>query len=180
MRPFPAKRVRPWGARMTVVAFASALALGGCGGASSSTSSPTATSTSSSAAPSSMSKAQAAATYLSIATGVQGPTNQLKAAINTWNDSTTGDEIAAQAKPYTDALTAATYKLASLANSYPPAATDLKALIQAYAPQIADLEGAGAVTAGTASTWAQQLVTDVNKTHAAVETVRADLGLPPT
>ena len=82
--------------------------------------------------------------------------------------------------PCVQALTTLRVRLLSLASVYPPVATDVKALVNAYAPLIGDMLSLSAQTAFSASSWVQQVAADASKSKAASAIVRSDLGLPPS
>ena len=162
------------------IAAGAAIALVGCGGTTKTvTQTAPATQTTQTAPTTAMTRAQAGQAYVSAVAAVNAAGNAFNAKTQSYTDSTTGDQVTADAQPFIHALTALNAKLLSIANAYPPAAADLKALVTAYNPVIGDLQSASATNAFNASSWAQQLVADLSKTKAAVAIVRSDLGLPP-
>ncbi len=126
-----------------------------------------------------MTQAQAGQAYQAAVDPVNAAGNALGAKMQSYTDSTTADQVTTDAQPFIQAMTALNGELASLANAYPPAAADLKALVTAYNPVSGDLQSASATTVFNASSWVQQLATDLSKTKAAVAIVRSDLGLSP-
>ena len=167
-------------------AIALSLAIVGCGG-SSNTATHTArarvvlqtTTVASRTTPAvTMTKRRAGQAYLAAV----APTNAAGAALagkmQAYTDSTPGSQISAQARPFERRLTELNGKLLGIATAYPPAATDLKALVTAYHPVIRDLRSATAQNSVNASSWLQRLASDLSKTQAAAAMVRSDLGLP--
>jgi hypothetical protein len=165
-------------ASIVAIATASA-AIVACGGTTKTVIQTTPVQQSTQTATAAMTQAQAGQAYERAVAPANAAGNALSAKIETYTDSTTGAQVTADAQPFTQAMTALNGKLLSLANAYPPAAADLKALVNAYNPIIGDLQSARAATVFSASSWVQQLTTDLSKTTAAVAVVRSDLGLPP-
>lgn len=126
-----------------------------------------------------MTQAQAGQAYQAAVGPANAAGNPLDAKMQSYTDSTAADQITTDAQPFVQAMTALNAKVASLANAYPPVASDLKALVTAYNPVIGDLQSATATIVFNASSWVQQLLADLSKTKAAVAIVRSDLGLPP-
>jgi hypothetical protein len=69
--------------------------------------------------------------------------------------------------------------LLKLAQVYPHAATDLRALVGDDARSEGDLRSLVAQTAATLPAWTQQFATDNARAATAAEAVRTDLGLSP-
>jgi hypothetical protein len=126
-----------------------------------------------------MTKEQAAREYLAAINPSNEAVRTLQGKAKGWTESTPASQAAADAKPVVDALTAARTKLLALAAAYPPAATDLKAEVNAYAPLQGDLESLATVNTLNSSSWSQQFNKDRSASSAAAAIVRSDLGLPP-
>jgi hypothetical protein len=145
---------------------------------SASATTPTAQGTTATSATPTTTKGQAGKEYLAAI----GPVNAVGAKFiqgaNNWTDSTTDTQAEKAAQPLMQSLTNLRGQLLSLANSYPPASTDIKALVTAYAPVIGDLASLGSQTGFSAGDWGQQFASDLSKSHAASAIVRSDLGLP--
>jgi len=163
-----------------VLAIVAVFVLAGCGGSTKTITqiAPAQTSSQTSSA-ATMTKQQAGQAYLAAVAPANAAGDALTAKMQAYSDSTTGDQVSADAQPFEQQLTTLNAKLLALANSYPPAASDLKALVSAYNPVVGDLQSASAQNAFSAASWVQQLASDLSKTKAAVAIVRADLGLPP-
>ncbi len=127
-----------------------------------------------------LTKAQAAQRYLAIATPVNNAAATLQTQANGWTNSTTNVEMAADAHPVIQAITEAIPSLLKLAQDYPPAANDLKALVLAVSAVSGDLNGLADLNELNLSTWESQFKHDESIESAATATVRSDLGLPPT
>ena len=76
-------------------------------------------------------------------------------------------------------MTALRPKLLEIAQKYPAAANDLKALVTAFSALQGDLENLTTVNTFNASSWVQGFTKDAAALNAAVAIVRSDLGLPP-
>jgi hypothetical protein len=76
-------------------------------------------------------------------------------------------------------MTALRTKLLTLAGAYPAAATDIKALVTAYAPLQGDLRGLTGVNQLNASSWVQRYAKDATASESAAAILRSDPGLPP-
>jgi hypothetical protein len=170
--------------------IASIAGLAACGSSSTTTVTRTATSNRSGSAAtttasspsttaSTMTKAQAAQAYLSAVGPANAALKQFEKKAGGWNDSTTASEVQAAADPVVKAARQYQQGVIALARSYPPAAADLKALVTADAPFVADLSTASTLNALNASSWVQQLARDANNATTAANIVRSDLGLPP-
>ena len=165
-----------------------AIVLTGCGGSSSSTTTKTTTATTSpatnatsepaSTAPA-MTQQGAGQAYLAAVEPANAALHAFQKKASSWTDSTTGEQAAADAKPLIDALTALRPKLLEIAQKYPPAANDLKALVTAFSALQGDLENLTTVNTFNASSWVQGFTKDAAALNAAVAIVRSDLGLPP-
>lgn len=117
-----------------------------------------------------MTKAQAAKVFLADVAPTQVAAHKLNRELTA---STTDAQLQRFGKPYIQAMQAANAKLLDLAQEYPAAATDLKALVNADTGEISDLQAPSSINA-------HQLVSDINATHSASEIVRSDLGLAPS
>jgi len=176
-----------------LTAAASALALVGCG--SSTTTTVTATNGPSSSGPAfstsatphtggtgatSESKQTAAAQYLAAVNPVNAACNAFGAKANQWNNQTTNTQAETDAQPCIRAMGALRSKLIALESAYPPASTDIKALLAAYSPLQGVLLSLSGLDLSSAATWLQQFARDGTATKTASSQVRADLGLPQT
>jgi len=158
-------------------------AAAGCGSSSTATSRATAahasntstTASTASTAPSTFTRAQAALAYLR---AVQPAKAAGDAFDNQINNNTTASEAAPLAKPVITAFGQTNIHLLTVAQHYPEAAVDIKALIDADSGVIADLAGLSSVTLLDQSSWVQSFLQDGEKTKAASSIVRSDLGLP--
>lgn len=176
-------RIRSVADRRVVIAFmiaaslsvASACSSSSTPGTSKITQAPPATTTSLSTT----TKSQAASAYLAAVAPANSAANAFNAEVKTWTNSTTNAQAEADAQPVIAAFQAVQPKLLAIAASYPPAAVDLKAEVNAYAPLLGDLTSLGSVNLLNASSWVQQTDSDIAKASAAANIVRSDLGLPP-
>jgi hypothetical protein len=125
-----------------------------------------------------MTRQQAARAYLAAVAPANAAGAALAGRMRAYTDSTPGSQISAEGRPVQRRLTELNGKLLRLATAYPPAATDLKALVSAYNPVIRDLRSATAQNSVNASSWLRRLATDLTKSQTAAATVRSDLGLP--
>jgi hypothetical protein len=165
------KSPNQFGAAAIVVAT---LAIAGCGGGSSRSTSASGTATAGT-----MTKEQAAHTYLAAVATPNAVLRTFLAKANGWTDATPSTQTAADAKPLIDAITTLRRKLQALAAAYPPAATDLKAVVAAQAVLQGDLASLESVNALDASSFAQTVTRDARALRAATAIVRSHLGLPP-
>jgi hypothetical protein len=166
----------------TFVAILGAVAIAACGSTSTTTktktvaAAPLSSSTSISSTSRGVSKAQAAKAYLADVAPANSAGDAFKKSIN---NNSTGPQIAQAARPLISAYNAANNKLDQLAQLYPPAGTDLKALVNSDSHVVADLSDASTVTSTNSGSWIQQLTTDLTSTKSDANIVRSDLGLPP-
>ncbi len=123
-----------------------------------------------------MSKAHAARLY-------PAAVKPVNAAELAWNAAARSGATPVAAAPSADALAQALVtsdsRLLRLALAYPPAASDLRALVNADARAEGDLRSVIAQNAATLPGWTQQMGQDNAKSATAADAVRADLGLPP-
>jgi hypothetical protein len=126
-----------------------------------------------------MTKRQAAHTYLAAVATPNEVLRTFLAKANSWTDSTSSTQAAADARPLIDAITTLRTKLQALAAAFPAAATDLKAVVTAQALLQGDLTSLEAVNALNASSFAQTVTRDARALRAATTIVRSHLGLPP-
>jgi len=97
---------------------------------------------------------------------------------NGWSNSTTSAQAEADAQPLISALQNLQNGL--LHDQWPAAAgSDVKAVVQAIAPVIGDLEGLASVNLLNASSWQTTFQRDASSVETAANIVRSDLGLPP-
>jgi hypothetical protein len=170
-------------AAMVVATLASA----GCGGGSASSTPASGTATTGT-----MTKEQAAHTYLAAVATPNEVLRTLLAKANGWTDSLRmgwfrwcsrnrrhPPRRLPDAKPLIDAITTLRTKLQALAEAFPAAATDLKAVVTAQALLQGDLTSLEAVNALTASSFAQTVTRDARALRAATAILRSHLGLPP-
>jgi hypothetical protein len=171
---------------VAAVTAVATLAIAGCGGSSNTTPTttpavPAATTSQTTSATTSpgMTKKEAGKAYLAAIAPANEAIKAFGKKAESWTNSTTGSQAAGDATPLNDALTALRPKLLTLATDYPAAATDLKALVTAYAPLQGDLENLVAVNQLNAASWLQAFTQHASATEAASAIVRSDLGLPP-
>jgi hypothetical protein len=126
-----------------------------------------------------MTKRQAAHTYLAAVATPNEVLRTFLAKANSWTDSTSSTQAAADARPLIDAITTLRTKLQALAAAFPEAATDLKAVVAAQAVLQGDLASLAAVNALNASSFAQTVTRDARALRAATAILRSHLGLPP-
>jgi hypothetical protein len=126
-----------------------------------------------------MTQQQAGQAYLAAVAPTDAAGAALAAKMRAYTDSTPGSQISAEARPFEQRLTDLNGKLLSIATAYPPASSDLKALVTAYHPVIHDLRSATAQNSVNALSWLQRLASDLTKTQTAAAMVRSDLALPP-
>jgi hypothetical protein len=93
------------------------------------------------------------------------------------NDSDTGQQVAAKAKPLLAVYKTGDAKLLALARRYPPAAADLKSMVKVNLAVVIDLRDVGQVTAATEAQWSQQFAHDAKRASTRISKVRSDLGL---
>jgi hypothetical protein len=94
-----------------------------------------------------------------------------------WNASTTPIQAEADAKAAIDSMISLEPKLSSLAFTYPAAAPDLTAEIDAAGRIQTDIAELGTVPAADRSSWTQTFRADVSSLNAAGAKVSADLGV---
>lgn len=124
-----------------------------------------------------MTKQQAGQAYLTAAAPANAAGVALAGKMRAYTDSTPGSQISADARPVERRLTELNGKLLAIAAAYPPAATDLKALVTAYSAVVRDLRSATAQSSINATSWLRRLAADLTKTQTAAAIVRSDLGL---
>jgi hypothetical protein len=172
---------------MLVLAVAVALGLTACGetqtvtqaAAGATTASMPTTSASRSATTSAtMTRAEAGRAYLAAVAPANTELVAFKAKASSWNHSTPPRHAANDAGPLISAITALRTKLLALANAYPPAADDLSNLVTANAGLQRDLAKLESLNKLNAGVWILQFAADADASHAAVVSVRFDLGLP--
>src|SRR5450755_2604666 len=156
------------------VALALALTVGACG----SSTTKTATASSSTARSTGMTKEQAAKAYLAALPRYRAALFAFDNTVGEVLGSPPASKALAIAKPFSEAITMLDDKLSRLGDAYPPAAVDIKKLVADTAAFKRDLDSIGAVTAGSASAWAQKDMRDHDAVNAASAIVRSDLGLP--
>jgi hypothetical protein len=170
---------------IVVLVAASAATFAGCGSSAMTVPQATSVSTTSTQAntgtPSgALTKAQAARKYLAAIAQGNAVQNAFLEKANKWNDSTTDAEAEKDAQPLISALTDQRTSLLSIANSYQPAAADIKAVINDDASLIGDLENLATLKdPNTGQSLEHQIVSDLNKSSAASAIVRSDLGISP-
>ena len=181
-------RVRGVGGVSMALALAAAIVAGGlvlsaCSSGGSTTATTTTTTqgpstTQASSTTAATTKAQAGSSYLAAV----GPSNSAMDSFSTeaqaWTDSTTDSQAEDQAQPLIAAIRTLEPKLLAIATDYAPAATDLKAEVNAAAAVQGDLASLSNVNFLNASSWTQQFASDAAKLGAASNIVRSDLGLP--
>jgi hypothetical protein len=172
---------------MGVLAVAVALSLAACGETQTITqtaagpttaSMPTTSGPRSATTSATMTRAEAGRAYLAAVVPANTEMVAFKARASSWNHSTPPRHAADDARPLISAITALRTKLLALASAYPPAADDLSNLVTANAGlqrDLAKLESLNKVNAGV---WILQFAADADASHAAVVSVRFDLGLP--
>lgn len=126
-----------------------------------------------------MSRAQAGRIYESDVAPAEAALTTFSTKASAWTDSTTGDQADADSQPVVAALDRLSGQLLSLAQQYPPAASDIKSQVKAYTPVEGDLATISSQSIFSAASWVQQFMTDVSNTKAASAIVLSDLGLPP-
>jgi hypothetical protein len=159
-----------------------AAALAACGGSSHTTTTvttptpaPVATTVAAKPTPDGMSRAQASRAYLAAIAPANAALDAFKTKVKAMSASDTDWASAVQpsATAAAAAYNAANVKLAHLAQSYPAAAADLKALITADGPMTGDLSNVV-----DSEDWVGALARDARTSSGAAQIVRADLGLP--
>jgi len=155
-------------------ALALALMAGACGSGTT----KTATASSSTARSTGMTKEQAAKAYLAALPPYRVALFAFDNTVGEVLGSPPASKALAIAKPLSEAITMLDDKLLPLGDAYPPAAADIKNLVAATAAFKGDLDSVGAVTARSASAWAQKDMRDHDAVNAASAIVRSDLGLP--
>jgi hypothetical protein len=126
------------------------------------------TAASSTTASTAMTKAQAAKLYLTDVAQANAALKKLESEVTRSTPEAQGQT---DAKPVVTAYQTADEKLLDLAQQYPPAATDIKAMVTDDSAVVADYQDIAAPTN-------QQADQDIAKDQAAVNIVRSDLGLP--
>ena len=125
-----------------------------------------------------MTKPQAGQAYLAAVGPYNEAWDRFEKQAAGWTDSTTANEVQAAADPVVKAARGYQAEVLALAKSYPPATADLKALVNAAGPFIADLASASTLNARNVNSWVRQAARDASNANAAANIVRSDLGLP--
>jgi hypothetical protein len=157
-----------------MVAMLVSVVVAGCGEATKS-----ATQAGGTAGTTSVTKARAEGMYLASVAPVNTAGEAFQTVAKSWTSSTTASRAAAAVAPLATALTGFRTKLVALADAYPPAASDLRALMNADAQLIRDLASTKAPGAFSASSLTQRITDDNSKASKAADAVRSELGLPP-
>jgi hypothetical protein len=170
-----------------LAALAAATAIAGCGSSAPATvtqsaAAPATATQTAAAAPAAQatSKAQAAKEYLAAIAPFKAADKTADAQLKAEPDSAPAATFAKITAPVAQALTNTHSSLLAIARAYPPAASDIKGLVTASAPLIADMDNLGTQTGFSATSWEQQTISDGTAMTAAAAIVRSDLGLPAT
>jgi len=112
-----------------------------------------------------------------------GPMNaefaRFQAKAKGWDDNTTGPEAAEDAAPVIAAIRKGNNELLRVSWST-STMSDVKEMVRADGALIGDLAGLAGVDLFSVGNWSSQFTQDAGRLQAAVNIVRADLGLPPS
>lgn len=129
---------------------------------------------------STISQTQAGEDYLEDVAPTNSAINTLITQEDSWTSKITGQQAEQEAQPSVQALQALEGKLATLANEYPPASTDIKVEITKASVVIADLQELSTIKSSNAATLRSQFISDFNRLQSQANIVRGDLGLQST
>jgi len=127
-----------------------------------------------------LTEVQAAQDYLNAVAPVNVAEPQFYAQAETWSATTTDSEAQAAAMPLVDALTTVEERLLSIADGYPPAASQLRTDAQAVKTLLDDLGELSRLQSIGIDAWAQRYDGDRGTLTADSNAVRSALGLAST